>query len=258
MMLTIADTLPKEMTGILSCCEPVPPLVHQNLGDIHRIILQARDLPLHEVRLASISFDSILFSGLFLGLVFSFNLLLNYLQDKVERSGPDKRKKQKDWMVLLNSIHDVSIEPSKVHDDDDEAQSWPEHWNPPVAWSELVVKTSCSIPFGRAAVGMNGLTKVRENSRAYGRYELSNNILDILRNPTKKGSLDMSDPVVRAVQETLLVDPLESDKPLCASSQPKVEPTGGLDRVLPEKDFVAFNPMVKLSSLRVSQSSQGS
>lgn len=53
MLLMISEALPKEMTGILSCCDPVPPLVQNNLGDLHRIILQARDLPLHEVYVIS-------------------------------------------------------------------------------------------------------------------------------------------------------------------------------------------------------------
>lgn len=46
MLLQIADVLPKEMQGILACCNPVPPLVKQELHELHRLILQARDKPL--------------------------------------------------------------------------------------------------------------------------------------------------------------------------------------------------------------------
>jgi exosome complex exonuclease RRP6 len=49
MLLTIAESLPKEMTGIMACCDPVPPLVHANVGLIHRIVLKARELPMHDV-----------------------------------------------------------------------------------------------------------------------------------------------------------------------------------------------------------------
>ncbi|XP_018049348.1 PREDICTED: exosome component 10 isoform X2 [Atta colombica] len=46
MLLNIAETLPREMQGILACCNPIPPLVRQNLLKIHKIILKAREQPL--------------------------------------------------------------------------------------------------------------------------------------------------------------------------------------------------------------------
>ncbi|XP_069699387.1 exosome complex component 10 homolog [Periplaneta americana] len=46
MMLQIAETLPREMQGILACCNPIPPLVRQNLLALHHLVLQARDQPL--------------------------------------------------------------------------------------------------------------------------------------------------------------------------------------------------------------------
>lgn len=46
MMLNIAETLPREMQGILACCNPIPPLVRQNLLRLHKIILKAREQPL--------------------------------------------------------------------------------------------------------------------------------------------------------------------------------------------------------------------
>jgi len=45
MLLKICLELPREMQGILACCNPVPPLVKQNLGILHQIILAARDKP---------------------------------------------------------------------------------------------------------------------------------------------------------------------------------------------------------------------
>ncbi|KAH8264558.1 hypothetical protein KR038_010051 [Drosophila bunnanda] len=46
MMLQIAESLPREMQGILACCNPIPPLVRQQLHALHQIVLKARDQPL--------------------------------------------------------------------------------------------------------------------------------------------------------------------------------------------------------------------
>lgn len=46
MLLMISEQLPKEMTGILACCDPVPPLVQSSLGVIHKIVTAARALTL--------------------------------------------------------------------------------------------------------------------------------------------------------------------------------------------------------------------
>lgn len=65
MMLQIAENLPREMQGILACCNPIPPLVRQHLHVLHRCILQAREQPLTKVciRLTStrIKFFPVLF-----------------------------------------------------------------------------------------------------------------------------------------------------------------------------------------------------
>ncbi|XP_078050895.1 exosome component Rrp6 [Augochlora pura] len=46
MLLNIAETLPREMQGILACCNPIPPLVRQHLLKLHKIISKAREQPL--------------------------------------------------------------------------------------------------------------------------------------------------------------------------------------------------------------------
>merc|ERR1712029_1152892 len=43
MLLKICTELPREMQGILACCNPVPPLVKQNLHALHEFILKARE-----------------------------------------------------------------------------------------------------------------------------------------------------------------------------------------------------------------------
>ncbi|BES99844.1 PMC2NT (NUC016) domain [Nesidiocoris tenuis] len=46
MMMQICQTLPRELQGILGCCNPVPPLVRQHALAIHQIILRAKEQPL--------------------------------------------------------------------------------------------------------------------------------------------------------------------------------------------------------------------
>ncbi|XP_015679333.1 exosome component 10 [Protobothrops mucrosquamatus] len=46
MLLKIAEELPKEPQGIAACCNPVPPLVRQQLNEMHLLIGQAREMPL--------------------------------------------------------------------------------------------------------------------------------------------------------------------------------------------------------------------
>lgn len=46
MMLQISEILPKEVQGILACCNPIPPFLRQNVMTIHQIILSARAEPL--------------------------------------------------------------------------------------------------------------------------------------------------------------------------------------------------------------------
>lgn len=43
MLLGLAEVLPKEPQGVLACCNPVPSLVRQNIIEIHRLIVQARE-----------------------------------------------------------------------------------------------------------------------------------------------------------------------------------------------------------------------
>lgn len=43
MLLKISELLPKESSGILACCSPIPPLVRQCLHEIHHIVKKARE-----------------------------------------------------------------------------------------------------------------------------------------------------------------------------------------------------------------------
>lgn len=46
MMLKIAEELPKEPQGIIACCNPTPPLVRQQINELHQLIKEARETPL--------------------------------------------------------------------------------------------------------------------------------------------------------------------------------------------------------------------
>lgn len=40
---------PREPQGIIACCNPVPPLVRQQINEMHLLIQQAREMPLLKV-----------------------------------------------------------------------------------------------------------------------------------------------------------------------------------------------------------------
>ncbi|NXI51201.1 EXOSX protein, partial [Chloroceryle aenea] len=46
MLLKISEELPKEPQGIIACCNPVPPLVRQQINELHLLIQRAREMPL--------------------------------------------------------------------------------------------------------------------------------------------------------------------------------------------------------------------
>ncbi|KAG7227071.1 hypothetical protein INR49_022418 [Caranx melampygus] len=46
MMSKISEELPKEPQGIIACCNPVPPLVRQQVNELHLLVQQAREMPL--------------------------------------------------------------------------------------------------------------------------------------------------------------------------------------------------------------------
>uniref|UniRef100_A0A8C9YVF0 Exosome complex component 10 n=1 Tax=Sander lucioperca TaxID=283035 RepID=A0A8C9YVF0_SANLU len=50
MMNKISEELPKEPQGIIACCNPVPPLVRQQVNELHLLVQQAREMPLLKVR----------------------------------------------------------------------------------------------------------------------------------------------------------------------------------------------------------------
>uniref|UniRef100_A0A8C5QXY1 Exosome complex component 10 n=1 Tax=Leptobrachium leishanense TaxID=445787 RepID=A0A8C5QXY1_9ANUR len=46
MLLKISEELPKELQGIIACCNPVPPLVRQQINELSLLVQQGRETPL--------------------------------------------------------------------------------------------------------------------------------------------------------------------------------------------------------------------
>ncbi|CAH8509247.1 unnamed protein product [Heterobilharzia americana] len=53
MLKVIAEVLPRESSGIFACCNPIPPLVRKYVHDLHKIVLDARNLPITDLPLTS-------------------------------------------------------------------------------------------------------------------------------------------------------------------------------------------------------------
>lgn len=53
MMLSLAETLPRDIGGIYACCNPLPHFVKQRTGDIYKIIMEAREVKLEKVELTA-------------------------------------------------------------------------------------------------------------------------------------------------------------------------------------------------------------
>lgn len=73
----------------------------------------------------------------------------------------------------------------------------------------------------------------------FDRYLLSKEIMELLSNPVKKEILDMENPVVKAVYETVFCDPTEFGN----SDKDRSEPVE-LEKVFTEGEFIPFNPLV--------------
>lgn len=53
MLLSLAETLPRDVGGIYACCNPLPHFVKQQTGDIFKIIMEAREVKLEKVGLST-------------------------------------------------------------------------------------------------------------------------------------------------------------------------------------------------------------
>ena len=63
MLLQICEVLPKEMQGILACCNPIPPLVRSELLSLHNIIRSSREQVLNKVSICIVIHEIFLISN---------------------------------------------------------------------------------------------------------------------------------------------------------------------------------------------------
>jgi len=49
MMMQIAEILPREEQGVIALCNPIPPMLRQHLNTVHRMIMDARKVPRHNI-----------------------------------------------------------------------------------------------------------------------------------------------------------------------------------------------------------------
>lgn len=61
----------------------------------------------------------------------------------------------------------------------------------------------------------------------------------MLKDPDKKNTLDLNDPLIKAVNETLVQ---ETDELTAEDPEPVAK---NVARILPEREFVPFNPLVR-------------
>ncbi|XP_063804754.1 exosome complex component 10 isoform X2 [Pseudophryne corroboree] len=53
MLLKISEELPREPQGIIACCNPIPPLVRQQINELVLLVQQARETPLLKTEMSS-------------------------------------------------------------------------------------------------------------------------------------------------------------------------------------------------------------
>jgi len=109
MMLKISSELPREMQGIMACCNPVPPMVRQNLGALHSIILAARDKQLLTVDPALISSPSLSEMADFTNNLLQSPLDLSHLEDSGDLDTVVKNKFTFANNNLVKSKPDLSV-----------------------------------------------------------------------------------------------------------------------------------------------------
>jgi hypothetical protein len=182
----------------------------------------------------------------------------------------------------MNSVHDVDLdeiaevsEPTSVtNDEEDEEQEedaemnsshdqkeqhaqqlqeWPLPLNEPRSDTPLAQIFKPTIFFNKKIklIDKSSIKSIKKDeyltdaaSTPFDRYQLSNEIIQLLSDPIKKEALDMENPVVKAIYETVFCDPSELDQRTYEDEKPHV-----LEKVFTEGEFIPFNPLVRLYNL---------
>ncbi|XP_034029131.1 exosome component 10 [Thalassophryne amazonica] len=103
MMIKISEELPKEPQGIIACCNPVPPLVRQQVNELHLLVQQARDMPLLKSEIATPKKKG----------------LTPIRTSEVTLFGPHDMSRVSEGEFPSFPLHDMLVKPGKLFSDDD-------------------------------------------------------------------------------------------------------------------------------------------
>lgn len=192
------------------------------------------------------------------------------LQQSVQKDKVEKKVKQKNWLILVNSIHDLApIDATETNattdafEDEEDLpitqsvqSSWPQAWTDPGNWCDMIATQLPKCQFGRRSNCRKTLSigsspakthsKYDEEnlSTPFGRYSASKKIVDLLKDPNMQKDLDLSDPIIKSVYEAVnVIDESEIIKDIVEDT-----PRQELSRVLDEGDFIPFNPLVSTAT----------
>lgn len=170
-------------------------------------------------------------------------------------------------MVVVNSIHDLApvdeSESSKLKMFEDEedlldkpkvvTESWPQQWSDPGGWKSLIQKKPSTWKFssmGKVSTSHEakksylssktfGPMDSESLSTPYGRFLASKKIVDMLKDPATEKSMDLDDPLVKAVYDAVTV--IDDSEKIVEKEE---EPARELYKVLDDGEFIPFNPLV--------------
>lgn len=159
-----------------------------------------------------------------------------------------KKAKQGDWMLVMDSVHDVETSESDITLEGPNGVTVSrseKDWWARVDKSDIQIKDGSKIHFGGSvSVSRRKSMTLKASNRItpYSRYKLTHEIIRNLKDPNKQSEMDLENPVIKSVVETILVDPTEEKEAEAAPepSRPIRRPTA-FDN---DKEFVPFNPMV--------------
>ena len=110
MLLKISSELPREMQGIIACCNPVPPHVKQNLHYLHQIVFKAREQPLTSVPNINSSNSLITDTSINCSLPSTLDVLENPLKCPLDLSSIQRHQEQEDVLDVLLRGTDIDVD----------------------------------------------------------------------------------------------------------------------------------------------------
>ena len=146
MMIAIAEVMPREPNGILACCNPLPPLVKQQLNEIHRVIMDAKDVALVKPATTGPATKSVVQKTYAVDAKYDSKQLLQCPLDNSHR--PDAAAEYEEEEASAMDVDGVEDMATKS-------------WLLKAEVCEAVEKITPILPIGRDAPGSGGLPKAK-------------------------------------------------------------------------------------------------